>query len=117
MIKRKKEQTTDSINLLTLIPNRRMEWQENSDGKIELLKPKFSIDRIQKFFSKMMKQTHFKIKLDDVGSSVWKLIDGKKTVEEIGGELQQQFGADIEPVFDRLGQFIGQLPLKIYFNT
>ena len=107
--KRKKEQAEDSINLLTLVPIRQLEWQENSEGNVELLKPKFSVERVQKMFSKMMKQDHFKVKLDKVGSAVWKLIDGKKTVKEIGVELQNQFGADIEPVYDRLGQFIGQL--------
>jgi hypothetical protein len=57
--------------------------------------------------------------LDDIGSSVWKLIDGQKTVELISKEIQAKFGVKIEPVFERLGEFIRQLHQKkfITFNN
>lgn len=109
ILKRKKDHSQETANLLILVPKHQLKWQENSDGKVELLKPKFSNERVQHIFSKLMKQTHFKIKLDGLGSTVWKLIDGKKTVEEIGIELQRQFSDEVEPVYERLGQFIGQL--------
>ena len=55
-----------------------------------------------------MKQT-YRIKLDEYGSAVWKLCDGKRTVVQIGDELQKKYGKSVEPLYERLAIFIGVL--------
>ena len=66
-------------------------------------------DRIRRFIEKRNKAAYYRVHLDEIGSSVWKLIDGKRTVEEIAKEMHLKFGSEIEPVYDRLGEFIQQL--------
>ena len=56
-----------------------------------------------------MKKPCYKIYLDEFGSFVWSQCDGAQTVEEIGEKLKQEFGQDVEPVYDRLAIYIRQL--------
>ena len=109
MGKRTKNRNNPPENLLTIIPKHETEWQETNEGKVSLLKPKIKNPRFLKFFSNWTKQTHYYIHLDEIGSSTWKLIDGHRTVETIGLELHKKYGADIEPVYERLAEFIRQL--------
>lgn len=55
------------------------------------------------------RSTHIKVKLDDVGSAVWRLIDGTRNVRQIGEEIQSSFGEGAQPVFPRLEEFLGIL--------
>ena len=106
---RKKKEEPEPVNLLTLVPEKNTRWEENENGKISLLKPRFKTKWLQQKLSKWMKHPDYKIHLDDVGSFVWKNIDGIQTVEQIGEKLREEFGEKVEPVYDRLGQFLGIL--------
>ena len=59
--------------------------------------------------SPFLKKDYFSVKLDELGSSVWRLCDGEHTVEEIGKELARQYGPEIEPIYERLATFLIQL--------
>lgn len=60
-----------------------------------------------KIFGKLLSRSkHIKVKLDDIGSTTWNLIDGKKTVNEIGEELKKVFGKESEPLYPRLVEFM-----------
>ena len=50
-----------------------------------------------------------KLKLDEIGTETWLLIDSKKNVVTIAGELEKKFGDRIEPVNQRLTTFLTQL--------
>ncbi|HHU77464.1 MAG TPA: PqqD family protein [Clostridiales bacterium] len=47
-----------------------------------------------------------RIRLDDRGSYVWQMIDGYRTVEEIGGLLNEKFGERAAPIYERLWVFL-----------
>lgn len=47
-----------------------------------------------------------KLHLDDYGSAVWKLCDGKTTVREIADVLSEQFGDAVDPLYPRLAEFL-----------
>ncbi|HOB19687.1 MAG TPA: PqqD family protein [Candidatus Atribacteria bacterium] len=47
-----------------------------------------------------------KVRLDDAGSFVWQLIDGKKSVGEIGKLLEERFGGSATPLYEKLGIFL-----------
>lgn len=49
------------------------------------------------------------IKLDEVGSFIWKHIDGKKTVLELGEKLKSHFGEKCEPIYNRLIMYLKYL--------
>ena len=50
-----------------------------------------------------------KLRLDDVGTFSWRLIDGGRTVNQIAAELRREFGERAEPCEERLGRFMKQL--------
>lgn len=97
------------INLLELIPVRTIEWSQEPEGKIILLKPKYSSPFLKKLLLPRLKNPNFKINLDEIGSYLWLLIDGEKTVEQIAQLFKIRFGERVEPLHDRLSQFLMNL--------
>jgi hypothetical protein len=49
------------------------------------------------------------IRLDDIGTTVWKHCDGEASVQEIAELLRERFGDRVEPAEDRLQDFITQM--------
>jgi len=98
-----------SVNLLDLIPKKILEDEQSEDGNVTVLKPKFKNMLMFKYVIPKLKSPFYKVKLDEFGSYVWKLMDGKLTIEEIGRKLQENFNEDIEPVYERLSIFIQSL--------
>ncbi|MDK2800681.1 MAG: hypothetical protein PWP27_2171 [Clostridiales bacterium] len=97
-------------NFLDLIPviKRNQSWIKKENGLIEIIIPRNKIlDRIVRIFHKTPKV--MRIELDKVGSCVWKNIDGKKNIEEIGKILKAEFGQEVEPLYQRLGTYINIL--------
>ena len=75
--------------------------------------------KLQKFFRKLkFKIPEYKtIKFDEYSSSVFKLIDGKTTIYEIGIKLQEQYGDGVEPLYERLVTFIEYLTVQSRWVT
>lgn len=103
-------------NLLELTPVRVNEHEEH-EGLIRILIPKFK----NKFLISLIPKTKSKfitVKLDEIGSATWLLINGKRKVSKIVEELREKFGEKIEPAEERVSKFIGGLNLHsiIYFK-
>ncbi len=97
-------------NFLELVPviKKSQEWKLNEEGLVQIIIPRDGIlDRIVRKFVKTPKV--MKIDLDELGSFVWKLIDGKRNIEEIGQIVESEFGEKVEPLYDRLGTYINIL--------
>lgn len=56
-----------------------------------------------------MKNPNFKVNLDEIGSYLWLLIDGKNTVGQIAQLFKIRFGERVEPLYDRLSHFLRNL--------
>jgi hypothetical protein len=95
-------------NIAHCVPQPVVEHEEAEDGIVKLLVPRFRA-RWMHWLQKRLKNPHMRVRLDDIGSAVWKLIDGRRTVTEIGIVMSEQFGEKIEPVEHRLGVFFGML--------
>ena len=94
------------INYLQKIPERNetINWTSDENGIVTLEVLNKGI--INKIFQRLLKKPKISfIHLDETGSFVWPLIDGKKTVEEIGKELERNFGERANPVFERLVKY------------
>ena len=50
-----------------------------------------------------------KIKLDEYGSFIFLQIDGKKTVEEIGENLESEYGDATHPLYERLTMYLNHI--------
>lgn len=97
-------------NFLELVPMVRgsQDWVEKEDGLVQIVIPREGIlDKIVRMFFKTPKA--MKIDLDELGSCVWREIDGKKDIEEIGNIMKNEFGENAEPVYERLGTYINLL--------
>ena len=49
------------------------------------------------------------VRLDEMGSFVWGLMDGQRTVYDIAVKVSGQYGEDAEPLYDRLVQYMVML--------
>jgi hypothetical protein len=107
LVTNKKEET--ATNLLELIPVRNIGWKKNASGLIVLLKPKFTHPFFKKHLLSRMKKPHYTIRLDEMGSAVWELCDGRLTVKEVGESLRDKYKEKIEPLYDRLSLYLQNL--------
>ncbi|RKY60121.1 MAG: hypothetical protein DRP96_06125 [Candidatus Neomarinimicrobiota bacterium] len=97
------------INMYGIVPRPCVLSETDSDGKIVLLKPKFKSAFTLKFLAPLSRHKDYKIHLDEVGSAIWKRIDGKMNTGKIAEEISREFGDNVDPVFERVGTFIQQL--------
>lgn len=92
-----------------LTPIRIMNHAVDENGVVSILIPKFKNRIVKKYFEHLLKHPHIKLKLDEIGSAVWLLIDSDKKLGTIADELVVKFGEKIKPVEERLPKFISQL--------
>lgn len=97
-------------NYLELIPvrNPNLEFIENKKGLIVLTVPNIGLfNRIaQKVYGRPKSS---KIHMDAYSSYVWKGINGKRNVYELGKYLKRKYGDEAEPLYERLTQFMNIL--------
>ena len=96
-------------NLLDCIPERICKWEENSTNQTTLLIPRFKNRLMIKIGKQLGKSETIKIQLDEKGSRIWKLIDGKRTVEEIGRFEKKDVNETNQQAYKRLAEFLGIL--------
>lgn len=93
------------IQWSTVIAERAIGWEDSPEDKAVLLVPRFRKGPLAKWLQPRLKKPHMRVKLDDVGSFIWKRLDGSKAFAEILSEMKIEFGERIEPAEDRLTQF------------
>lgn len=108
MLKRKRNELS-AINYLELTPTRSYEDMTEENGMLSILIPRFANKILVKLIVPMLKSPYVKVKLDEFGSEVWRQIDGKKNVQEIADILKMKFGEKIEPVGERLTNYLTQI--------
>jgi hypothetical protein len=116
MFGRKKETRSPEVNLLELIPERTVQSETGEDGLVTVLGPRFKTGLMKKLVGSRLKSPYFRINLDDVGSTVWENIDGRRNIGGIAGILRDRFGERIEPCNDRLAIFFTQLEMSRYIR-
>ena len=102
-------------NVIEMIPQRNVDFVRENN-MVVLLAPKFRNRILVRYIMPKMKQPHYPVLLDEFGTTVWDLIDGTRTVFEIGKMLKAQHGEKVEPVFDRLGLFVNMLAQRRFIS-
>ncbi|MDA2938937.1 PqqD family protein [Acidobacteria bacterium AH-259-A15] len=87
-------------------PRRRLDWEEDGEGRAVLLRPKLGEGRLGRWVASYFKNPYYQIRFDEFGSLVWKSCDGKTQVSEILEQMRERFGDRIEPAEERLYEFI-----------
>ena len=90
-------------------PRRALEWRETASGQCVLLRPKFGRGRIGRWFASRLADPHYRIRLDDIGTFVWKACDGQTPLLTIADGMRTRFGPDIEPAERRLALFVRKM--------
>lgn len=97
-------------NFLDLIPirNEKFRWMTLENDIVQI-----QIDRnglLDRLVRPIFKTPNvMKIDLDTYGSFIWKQIDGTQTMESIAKALIEQYGDEINPLYERLGKYINIL--------
>ncbi len=102
-MKKKKQQK----NYLDLIPERAsgLAWTQDDEGIVVLEVENTGIfNRIAQKFFKRPKVT--KVHMEQFGSFIWPLIDGKRTVMELADLLKERFGEEAEPLYPRVAKYM-----------
>ena len=87
-------------------PRRRLDWREQDDGRCVVLRPKLGEGRIGRWLASTLGDPCYRIRLDDVGTFIWKRCDGETPLAEIAARLRAEFGARVEPAEERLARFV-----------
>jgi hypothetical protein len=106
MFDRRKLKELEDVNLLGIKPVRMAEWKEKGE-RVVVVRPKPSGGGLRvlldRFFYSLSAR---RLRLDEIGSAGWRLIDGERTVGEIAGELRREFGERVEPAEERFGHLV-----------
>jgi len=105
-----------AANYLELTPLRLYGEEISEENLVTILIPKFQNKFAVRFINPKLKSPMIRLKLDELGSAVWLLIDGKRKVEKIGQLLLDKFGNKIEPVNGRLTKFLTGLYEQRYIT-
>ena len=95
-----------SVNLLALTPNQRVGWETAENGNVVVLVPKFQHKLLVRWIVPRLKYPHVRVKLDKIGSFVWKQCDGRTTVAEIAERLRTEFAESAGSAEDRIRTFL-----------
>lgn len=97
-----------SPSFLDARPFRRLSWKEDC-GRVVLLRPKLGEGRLGRRIASYFKNPYYRIRLDDIGTLVWKLCDGQTRLSHIAKRMRCDFGNQAEPVEERLHEFIQRM--------
>ena len=90
------------------VPARRADHRLE-DGRVVVMAPKFRNRLGKRMVSLMRKDQEYNLRLDEFGSTVWDLIDGRHTVGQIAEGLADRFGEEAQPALPRLLMFLRSL--------
>ncbi len=99
---------TRQLDFASVRPQRLLEWREE-DGHCVLLRPRLGSDRLAGWVSKLGGDPYYRIRLDEVGTLVWKACDGQTALADIVDRMRERFGDRIEPADQRLARFVRQM--------
>ncbi len=100
---------TSGLNYLELTPYCIHGHESSGDGTVNILIPRFKSEFANKYLLPKKKSKYVKVNLDEIASCTWRLIDGRSKVTEIADKMAEQFGDNVQPVNDRVTQFLTQL--------
>ena len=88
-----------------IIASKNLEWEGDPDGRVVLLVPRFRKGILAKWLQPRMKSPFMRVKLDKIGSFIWKNIDGSKNFGNIANDMMEHFGDKCHPADERLKKF------------
>ncbi len=104
----KKQKTEEKNFNKKPIRKKNLNWSQDKDKKIIIEME--NTGPVNKIFQKLFKKPRISyIYLDDIGSFIWNLSDGNKSIHEIGEALNFHYGETVYPLYERLSLYIQTL--------
>jgi len=79
------------------------------DDIVVVLRPRYISGLLARWLQPRLKKPNFRVRLDAIGSFVWRQCDGVRTVSQIVEAMEQHFGKKVEPALPRLKLFLGEM--------
>ncbi|MBE7022115.1 MAG: PqqD family protein [Ruminococcaceae bacterium] len=101
-----KKKTVVTENYLERTPLRAdaISWSTNEAGSVTLaVKNEGVFNRIAQRLFKKPKISY--VHLDEMGSFIWPLLDGEKSILDIGKKVEERFGENAHPLYERLAKY------------
>jgi Coenzyme PQQ synthesis protein D (PqqD) len=110
MSKKEKKKNEISVNFLDYVPVHTIEWDTDQEtGKVYLIKERSKNKILKKIIHWIGKDQNFHIRLDELGSDVWKAVDGKRNVKAIADYLQENSEKELVQANERVSFFLGMM--------
>ncbi len=108
------DNSKEILNIIFKISDN-LEYEIDRDNIVTILEKQDH--KIQKFFRKLKFRIpeYKKISLDAYGSFVFLQIDGKKTVKDIGENLEAKRGGEVYPLYERLFIFLNHINVNCHY--
>ncbi|KAJ50219.1 hypothetical protein BD780_001029 [Clostridium tetanomorphum] len=92
-----------------------LEYEVDKDNIVTILEKQDH--KIQKFFRKLKFRIpeYKRISMDQYGSYVFLQINGKKTVKDIGENLEAKYGDKTHPLYERLLLFLNHIDVNCHY--
>jgi hypothetical protein len=97
-----------AAELLARVPVRAVAFETLEDGRVVLLRPKFTGKGLA-WFQRLLPRPVFRVRLDAKGTFIWETLDGLRTAQEVCDAVRARFGAEAEPVEERTAAFLYQM--------
>ena len=101
-----KKKNVISKNYLDKRPQRanHLRWSQDENGLVTLdIDNKGLFNKIAQKLFKKPAVSH--VHLDELGSFVWPLADGEKSIFDIGKDVEEHFGEKAHPLYERLAKY------------
>jgi len=90
-------------------PQRALDWEEDEKGQAVVFRPRFGNSAWGRRLARWLGSSDYRIRLDPIGTLIWKSSDGDTSVSTIIERLRGGFGDRIEPAEERVYRFVQQL--------
>ena len=95
-----------SKNYLDKVPDKpqNIAWRQDSKGFVTLeIENKGYLNKLLQILFKKPKTSY--VHLDKMGSFIWENINGEMNIHAIGAKVNEKFGNEASPLFERLAIF------------
>lgn len=93
-------------NFLEKIPSHKENLGYSIDDKGNVTLEMENTGIVNKIAQKILRKPKISyIHLEEFGSFIWPLIDGKKSILEIGEDVEEHFGEKAHPLYERLATY------------
>ena len=98
-----------NANILELIPKRLSEFKVDDKGLVTLLVPRTKSAFMRSIMERLNRSLYITIALDDIGSQVWQLIDGKSNTTRLIEQLENNINETQPQLVERVVKYLSGL--------